>query len=60
MMREATVREWRQNLRDSLDGWSEPGGHLVPSEPDPEGRAQVRAELKIAIDVLTKVLGEDQ
>lgn len=58
MMTEAEAREMRQQLHDNLEGWAEPDGFLVPSEPDPAERRKTRLQLKAAIYTLSRVLGE--
>jgi hypothetical protein len=44
--------------RRNLAGWEEPGGHLVPTEPDPGERVCIRNNLRAAIQELETVLGE--
>lgn len=51
------LRERLAHLRDNLAGWRESDGHLVPTEPDPEERALVRARLQGAIAELEHLLG---
>jgi hypothetical protein len=58
MMTEAEVRELRRFTHCNLESWAEPGGILLPTEPDPEERALIRRDLKVALQVLTRVLGE--
>lgn len=58
MMTEREVRERLGYHEENLLGWSEPGGFLLPTEPDPEQRAVARAELRGAIYALKIVLGE--
>jgi hypothetical protein len=58
MMTEAQVRELRQGLADNLSGWTEPDGRLVPTEPDPDLRDQVRGRLRAAIYTCDRILGE--
>lgn len=58
------IRAWRDEMRENLEGWAEPGGkarggYLVPTEPDAARRALTRIELRAAINTLSKVLGED-
>jgi len=55
---EQAARDKLTELRDNLDGWREPGGYLVPTEPDAEERALVRARLVGAIFGLEFALGE--
>jgi len=57
-MTEAEVRELRRHTHCTLEGWSEPDGIMLPVEPDPEERAAIRRDLKVALQVLTRVLGE--
>ena len=58
MLTEADVRELRRHTHCALEGWSEDGGIMLPTEPDPEERALIRRDLKVALQVLTRVLGE--
>lgn len=58
MMSEAQVRELRRDMHTALEGWSEPDGIMIPTEPDPEDREMIRRDLKVALRVLTRVLGE--
>lgn len=60
MMSEWLIREMRESMANDLAGWEEPSGHLVPSEPDAAERAVVRIELRTAIAVLDRVLGQPQ
>jgi hypothetical protein len=46
-----TIRQHQQ----SLLGWAEPGGFLLPTEPDPKEREAIRIQLMAAIDTLKKV-----
>lgn len=59
MKHETIIREQLNHHRASLDGWHEPDGLLVPTEPDPEERRLVRERLKAAIYTLEWVLGEE-
>lgn len=43
------VRARRAQHQANLDGWREPGGFLLPTEPDPDERRLVRERLKAAI-----------
>ncbi len=56
MLDEATVRLMLAHAIDSMDGWQEPGGALVPTEPDPDERARVRHRLAVHIHALMVVL----
>lgn len=58
MLTEAQVIELRRHTHCTLEGWAEDGGIMVPAEPDPAERALIRRDLKVAIQVLTRVLGE--
>jgi len=58
MLREHTIREHLKNAEDNLTGWTEPGGWLLPTEPDPEERERVRQQLVGAIFAYKLVLGE--
>lgn len=58
MITEQQARDKLTELRGNLDGWQEPNGYLVPTEPDPEERALVRARLTGAIYGLEFALGE--
>lgn len=52
-----TIRAQIEHHRDSLRGWAEPHGHLVPSEPNPDERALIRIRLRASIVVLQRALG---
>lgn len=41
----------------SLEGWREPDGLLLPTEPDPAERERVRERLKAVIFACRRVLG---
>jgi hypothetical protein len=56
MMSETWVAAWRDDLERNLAEWSEPRGMLVPTEPDPEEREACRGRLRVAIEVLGRVL----
>lgn len=60
MMTEPAARALRAQHRANLDGWREPDGHLVPSEPDPDARRRSRVELRAAISTLNRILGDEQ
>lgn len=47
---------WRDDLADALVMWHEPDGQLVPTEPDPTERDRCRLNLRVAIEVLERVL----
>lgn len=57
-MTEAEVRELRRHMHCSLEGWAEDGGIMIPTEPCAEDRELIRRDLKVALRVLTRVLGE--
>ncbi len=57
-MIERDVRALREYHRDSLKGWREPDGYLLPTEPDPDERERVRERLRAAIETLSRVLEE--
>jgi hypothetical protein len=59
MTPERHIREQLEHYETSLDGWREPDGCLIPTEPDPDERQLVRERLKAAIHALRWVLGED-
>lgn len=59
MMSEAAIRERIAQHRSNLEGWREPDGWLVPTEPDADERARIRAGLRAAIDELERVLGQN-
>lgn len=42
------IDEWQGNL----NGWAEPDGYLVPTEPDPMERLRTRERLTTAIEVM--------
>lgn len=44
---------------ESLRQWAEPDGLLLPTEPDPNVRELIRLRLRVAIDTLRWVLGEE-
>jgi len=56
MMSEIEVIAWRDDLAQSLFDWREPDGVLLPTEPNPEEREACRGRLKVAIEVLGRVL----
>jgi len=57
MLSERQVREFMDVQRDSLEhGWAEPGGYLLPSEPDAEERQRVRERLAVQVYTLMRVL----
>ncbi len=56
-MSEAQVIAWRDDLVGNLDGWDEEHGILLPTEPDPIERERCRERLRVAIEVLERVLG---
>lgn len=58
MITEQAARDKLIELRDNLHDWEEPNGYLVPTEPDPDERALVRARLTGAIFGLEFALGD--
>ena len=56
MLSEAQIIAWRDDLTSSLEMWREPDGILLPTEPDPKERAECRQNLRVAIEILTRVL----
>jgi len=58
MKTEQDIRDLLAQHRESLAGWTAPHGPLIPTEPDPEERSRVRAELRVAIYTLQWVLDE--
>lgn len=52
-----TIRAQIEHHRDSLRGWAEPHGHLVPSEPNPDERALIRIRLRASIVALLRAVG---
>ena len=57
MMDETELRQWLARKREDREGWEEPGGHLIPTEPDIDARARVRMRLDMQIYTLMMVLG---
>jgi hypothetical protein len=57
-MSEADIRGWRGDLALGLADWQEPDGLLIFSEPDPEVRDRCRDRLRVAVEVLDRVLGD--
>jgi len=53
---EQWVRERIAQHNDNLEGWIEPDGYLVPTEPDAECRRETRAELRSARYELVQLL----
>jgi len=56
-----SLRERRDYHRHNLNGWSEPDGLLIPTEPDPDERLKIRALLAgaiVEIGRILEVLGE--
>lgn len=60
MMTEAAARALREQHLENLAAWREPDGRLVPTEPDPQDRAETRAGLRAAISTLNRILGDEQ
>jgi hypothetical protein len=58
MLSEAAIREHLAAARSSLEGWEEPSGLLIPTEPDPDEREKCRTHLRAAIFAYQRVLGE--
>jgi len=57
MLSEREVRQFMEVQRESLEhGWAEPGGYLLPTEPDPEKRQGVRERLAVQVYTLMRVL----
>ncbi len=54
------LRERREYFEECIRGWAEPDGLLVPTEPDPDERALIRARLRAGADVLTWALVESE
>jgi hypothetical protein len=57
MMEELAIQRWRDDLAAALEFWREPDGMLVFSERDPEVRERCRDRLRVAVEVLDRVLG---
>jgi hypothetical protein len=57
-MSEAEIVDLRRQLHGNLEGWAEPDGIMVPTEPDPAERRKTRLQLKAAIYTLSRVLGD--
>jgi hypothetical protein len=55
-MTEAAVLELRDDVVRALHDWAEPDGFLLPTEPDPVERELCRERLRVARDVLNRVL----
>jgi hypothetical protein len=49
------IDETIRQHQESLLGWAEPGGFLLPTEPDPDERKVIRVQLMAAIETLKKV-----
>lgn len=47
---------WRDDMLGSLRAWQEPAGILCGTEPDPGEREACRSRLRVAIDVLNRIL----
>lgn len=54
----AAAHERLAQHRQNLEGWKEPDGAFVPTEPDLEERERVRVELRATIHELETILGE--
>lgn len=55
-MSEAEVMALRDDVVRALHDWQEPDGFLLPTEPDPLERELCRERLRVARDVLNRVL----
>lgn len=53
-----TINERLGWHRDNLEGWKEPDGYLIPTEPDLDERRRVRAHLMVAVEVLEELKRE--
>jgi hypothetical protein len=53
------LEERRAQHQANLDGWTEPNGYLVPTEPDADERVKIRALLTGAIHELSYLLSAD-
>jgi hypothetical protein len=53
------LEERRAQHQANLDGWTEPNGYLVPTEPDADERVKIRALLAGAIHELSYLLSAD-
>lgn len=53
------LRQLLTDARSNLEGWAEPNGYLVPSEPDLEERARIRISLRGLITGYMIALGEE-
>ena len=58
MQSEQDIRAKIAQHEENLALWREPNGFLIPTEPDPDARDRVRAELRAAILTLRWVLQE--
>lgn len=58
MLSESLVRDYLSQARENLEGWSEQGGHLLPTEPDPKERVRIRLQLRAVIFAYQRVLNE--
>lgn len=50
------IGQWVVWHKQNLEGWKEPDGYLIPTEPSPEEREIVREGLRGAIDALERVI----
>jgi len=55
-MSAAEVMALRDDVVRALHDWAEPDGFLLPTEPDPLERELCRERLRVARDVLNRVL----
>jgi hypothetical protein len=51
------IQERQDQHKANLEGWREPNGYLVPTEPDPEERQGIRAMLAAGVVELGYALG---
>ena len=58
MLTEAELIELRRHTHCALEGWAEDGGIMIPTVDDPHEREMIRRDLKIALRVITRILGE--
>jgi hypothetical protein len=56
MMSPMQLVAWRDDLADNLRSWQEPEGILCGSEPDLAEREACRERLRIAIEVIGRIL----
>jgi hypothetical protein len=56
VLSEVEVQALRDDVVRALHDWDEPHGFLLPTEPDPLERELCRERLRVARDVLNRVL----